>query len=97
MEYRPWWMSGPICNPPHEPFSWGRVTVVRTIGRLCIATAIVVGTAAFLLPSGARAASTPAAGSVGAAPAGAIYDGVAAASAVHEQLDAMGGIAATPS
>ena len=68
---------------------------MRTIGRLCIATAIMVGTAAFLLPSGARAASTPTAGSVGAAPAGAIYDGVAAASAVHEQFDAIGGIAAT--
>jgi hypothetical protein len=68
---------------------------VRTIRRLCLAAAIMVGTAAFLLPPGspANAASSP--GGPSPAPSGAIFDGVAAASGVHEQFDAVGGVAAT--
>ncbi|HEY2427998.1 MAG TPA: hypothetical protein VGI06_03635 [Acidimicrobiales bacterium] len=80
------------------------MTIVRTIRHLCLVAAIVVGGAAFLLPAGAVASvrtssaatnAPPTATGVGSAPAGAIYDGVAAAASVHEQFDAIGGLAAT--
>lgn len=67
---------------------------MRTVRRLCFAVAAVLATAAFVLPSGARA-DVAAPLQIGAAPQGAIYDGVGAAAAVHEQFDAVGGVAAT--
>jgi hypothetical protein len=70
----------------------GEVTSVRTIRRLCVAAAVVFGTGAFVLPTGARADLAPSL-ALGAAPPGTIFAGVGAATSVHEQFDAVGGVA----